>query len=290
MPLVIALTLGLLAGQPAVFAQLQVDMPPEQAKQLEDFAREVMVFSGEITVSGSPLIAPLAQKLADAFMAIHDKTKITITTSSSDEGLKEIVDGTAQVALMSRFLRENEYKEHPDLKGYTIGSLAMAIIVHPDNPVESLSLEQIRDIYTGDIKTWKQFGGPDKPIDLIVLDQGADLRYLFDDTFLEGGKTKTPKKTTTSVKNPESLRAQVATNPNAIGYIMLQTIDASVRAVPVNKIEPTYENASTGLYPLLFQMTLLTKDMPVDVAREWILYIITDGQEIVATEQFVRSD
>jgi phosphate transport system substrate-binding protein len=127
----------------------------------------------KIVIDGSTTVGPIAKAFQGYYMAAHPEVNITISESGSGNGAKSIMNGTCDVAAMSRPMKNSEFKAAAD-KGiqpvaHVIALDGLPILVHPSNPVQDLTVEQVRNIYLGSITNWVQVGGPDTPIVTIYL-------------------------------------------------------------------------------------------------------------------------
>ena len=131
-------------------------------------------FANAIVMNGSTTVLPIAQAAAEKYMAANSDVKISVSGGGSGNGIKAIIDGTTHIANSSRFIKQSEVKAAVEKGNYpvpfAVAMDALLPIVHPENPVQDLSIEQLRDIYTGKIKSWKDVGGEDKPIAVVGRD------------------------------------------------------------------------------------------------------------------------
>jgi phosphate transport system substrate-binding protein len=240
--------------------------------------------SGEITEAGSTTVQPLAEKLAEAFSAKHPKVQITVQGGGSSVGVKSAGQGTVDVGAASREIKDSEKQEYPDLKIFTIARDGIAIVVYPDVPVNGLTKEQVRNIFAGEITNWKDVGGPDKPIVVVSREEGSGTRAAFEEMVM--GK-EGPPIVDTAILQPSNgaLRTTVSTTPDSIGFLSFGYLDESVKAIAVDEVEATAENAASGAYPVVRPLNMLTNGEPGGVVNAWLDFILSDeGQQVVAEE------
>jgi phosphate transport system substrate-binding protein len=135
--------------------------------------------AGNIVITGSTTVLPVAQKVAEAYMSQNPDVKISISGGGSGEGIKALIDGTTNIADSSRFIKDSEIKQAVDKGRYPV-PFAVAYdciipVVHPSNTVMNLTIQQLKGIYKGEIKNWKEVGGPDKPIVVISRDTSSGM-------------------------------------------------------------------------------------------------------------------
>ena len=157
---------------------------------------------GRIVVDGSTTVGPIAKAFAQYYMSKHPDVNITVSESGSGNGAKSLVNGTCDVAAMSRFMKDNEFQAAV-AKGvmpvaHVVAVDGLAVIVHPSNRVKDLTLEQIRDIYEGKIKNWSELGGPSSPIVKISRDTNSGTYETFESLVMHGARVSGDTETTGS--------------------------------------------------------------------------------------------
>ncbi|HIQ01576.1 MAG TPA: phosphate ABC transporter substrate-binding protein [Anaerolineales bacterium] len=243
--------------------------------------------SGKIVEAGSTTVQPLAEKLAEAFMAKHPKVDITVQGGGSSVGIKSVGEGTVDVGAASREVKDSEREKYPDLKVFTIARDGIAIVVHPDVPVNGLTKEQVKGIFAGEITNWREVGGPDRPIVVVSREEGSGTRAAFEEMVM--GK-KGPPITEKAILQPSNgaVRTTVATTPDSIGYLSFGYLDESVKALAIDGVEATEANAASGEYPIVRPLNFLTKGEPTGLVKAWLDFILGDeGQQIVAEEGYI---
>ncbi|MCI0471342.1 MAG: substrate-binding domain-containing protein, partial [Candidatus Aminicenantes bacterium] len=131
----------------------------------------------KIVIEGSTTVGPIAKAFAEYYMKLNPEVNITVSESGSGNGAKALVNGSCQIATMSRLLKQNEYEAavHSEILPVThvVAFDGIALSVHPSNPVKGLTLDQVKNIYLGKIKNWKELGGPNMPIVIISRDTNS---------------------------------------------------------------------------------------------------------------------
>ncbi len=245
--------------------------------------------SGQISVTGSTTVLPIAQKLADRFMALNPKADIRISGGGSGVGVTSAGEKTAEIGMSSRDLKEAEKTKFASIKAIPIARDGIAVITHPSNVLTSLTLDQVKSIYTGKVANWKDVGGAAQPIVVIGRDSASGTREFFNEKVM--GKEATTKSMLEKNSNG-AVKSSISPNPGAVGYVGLGYVDQSVRAVSISMngtvVEPTVENVVKGSYPLARDLYFVTNGEATGLAKEFIDFTLSpEGQQIVEEEGFV---
>jgi len=244
-----------------------------------------------IVVDGSTTVGPVAKAFAEYYMQQHPDVKISVSESGSGNGAKSLLNGTCDVADMSRFMTPAEFRAAVETGIYPVAqAIAMdgiAIIVHPSNPVHGLTVAQVRDVYTGKIANWKQLGGPDLPIVLISRDTNSGTYETFETQVLKGDKIGGGAE---YVGSNGAVHARVESTPAAAGYVGIGFVDEKVKALPIEGITPDAGTIASGRYPISRPLFMWTNGYPKlgsHVFSFVTLYLTPQGQEIVKKAGFV---
>jgi len=245
---------------------------------------------GQISAAGSTTVQPLAELWAEAFSAQNPKVDITVQGGGSSVGVKSAGEGTVDVGMASREIKDSELEEFPDLKIFTVAKDGIAIVTHPDVPVEGLTMEEVRSIFSGEITNWSEVGGPDKAVVVVSREEGSGTRGAFEEMVM--GKEGPPiVETAILLPSNGAVRTTVSTTPDSIGFLSFGYLDESVKALDVDGVEATVANALSGAYPVVRPLNLLTKGEPAAVVKAWLDFILGgEGQEVVAAEGYMRID
>ncbi|MDQ1354626.1 MAG: phosphate transport system substrate-binding protein [Acidobacteriota bacterium] len=245
----------------------------------------------KIVVDGSTTVGPIAKAFAEYYMSNNPSVNITVSESGSGNGAKALINGSCQVATMSRLLKQNEYEAavHSEVLPVThvVAFDGIALIVHPGNPVKGLTMDQVKSMYLGNIKSWKEVGGPDAPIIIISRDTNSGTYETFETKVLKGEKIA---KNCEYVGSSGAIRSRVQSTPGAIGYVGIGFIDNSIKALEVNGIYPSLATVKNGSYPISRPLYMVTKDYPKLGTKlfEFVnLYLTKKGQEIVTEIGFI---
>jgi phosphate transport system substrate-binding protein len=244
-----------------------------------------------ITIDGSTTVGPIAKAFAEYFMAARPDVNITVSESGSGNGAKSLVNGVCDIADMSRPMKDSEFKAAAE-KGiqpvaHVVALDGLPILVHPKNPVNELTIEQIRKIYTGEITNWKEVGGPDMGIVVITRDTNSGTYETFEGLVMS--KQKITERAE-YVGSNGAIRQRVQSTPAAIGYAGLGFVDKTVKALKVNGIYPSAATVRTGEYPIARPLFMYTNGYPKlgsAIYQFVTLYLTEDGQEMIEQIGFI---
>jgi len=239
--------------------------------------------SGSVTVAGSTSVQPLAEELGTAYMGTNGDARIEVSGGGSGAGVKAAQAGTADIGMASRAIKDDETGIEP----IVIAIDGIAVVANSANEVENLTVDQVKGIFSGQIKNWSEVGGKDGNIVVINREEGSGTR----DAFGEIALGEEPFVAEAIIQNSTgAVREAVSQDVNAIGYISTGGLNDSVKAVKVDDHEPTEENIKSGLYPIQRPFNFLVGDSkdPSAVAQAFIDYVLSDaGQAIVAENGYV---
>jgi phosphate transport system substrate-binding protein len=201
--------------------------------------------AGGITVTGSTSVTPFAEHLAELYQKQHAGVAINIQGLGSSAGIRAALDGVAEIGMSSRDLQPDEADK---LEQIVIARDALAVIVNPANPLAGLSTAQIQGIFGGQIRSWDALGGPSQPITIVSREAGSGTFSAFEELVMKG---KPIASLALRQGSNGAIRQIVAQDPNAIGYISLGIVDATVKAMPIDDIEPSVAHVEAGTYKLV---------------------------------------
>ena len=208
--------------------------------------------SGTVVTNGSTSMESVMGALIEAFKEVQPDVQIQYTGSGSGAGITSAQDGTADIGLASRDLKDDE----TGVKQITVAKDGIAIIVNPDNPVADLSIEQIAQIFTGEITNWSELGGSDGQVVPIGREAGSGTR----DGFESITGTEDACKYQNELTSTGEVIASVASNPNAIGYTSLSAVDDTVKALTVGGVAPSEATVLDGTYAIQRNFNFILSD------------------------------
>ena len=231
--------------------------------------------SGSIVTAGSTSVQPVSELLAEGFMSQHPEVSVDVQGGGSTAGVVAAEDGTADIGGVSRELADDE--QH--LNDIVIGIDGIAVVVHPDNPVEELELEEVRQIFTKEITNWSEVGGPDIEINAVTREEGSGTRGAFESMVM--GDEEISQEVVVQ-DSTGACRTTVEGDENAISYISLAAMVDDVKALAVDGAEPTVENIVAGDYEIARPFNYVVDGEPEGLVKEFIDFVLSEeGQEIV---------
>lgn len=238
-----------------------------------------------LILTGSSTVAPLAAEIAKRYESEHPGVRIDVQTGGSSRGIADARSKVADIGMVSRSLKSEE----SDLTANTIAKDGITVILHSDNPVKSLTNEQIVGIYTDKINNWQQVGGNNAPITVVNKAEGRSTLELFADYFkLE----TTAIKADTIIGDNEQGIKTVAGNPNAIGYVSVGAAEYNaengtpIKLLPVNGVEASTETVRTGTFPISRPLNLVTLGNPQELSQEFIDFSQSSQVKDIIEEQY----
>ena len=239
-----------------------------------------------ISVSGSTTVQPLAEKLAEAFMTENTGIRIDVQGGGSSVGVKAAGQGTSDIGMASREIKESELAEFPKLNVVVIARDGIAIVANADVTVSDLTVEQVRDIFSGKITNWKDLGGEDQNIIVVSREEGSGTRGAFEELVMG----KDALITASAILQPSngSIRTTVSTTPYSIGYMSFGYLDDTIKAISIGGIAPTEPNAADGSYPIVRPLNMLTNGEPTGPVKAFLDFILSDaGQKLVVEDGYI---
>lgn len=224
----------------------------DDADKTED--KTSTALTGSVSTDGSTSMEKVIGALSESFMAQNSGVTVNYNPTGSGSGITAVQEGTCDIGLSSRALKDEE--KSAGLKETVLAYDGIAIIVHPDNPVSDLSVEQIAKLYTGEITNWKDVGGNDAEIVLIGREAGSGTR----DGFESITDTKDACQYRQELTSTGDVINTVSQNPDAIGYASLSAVGDSVKALTVGGVEATEATVKDGSYVVQRPFVLVTKE------------------------------
>ncbi|MCP4539232.1 MAG: phosphate ABC transporter substrate-binding protein [Chloroflexi bacterium] len=249
---------------------------------------------------GSDTLVNLALAWAEAYMGAYPEMRISVTGGGSGTGIAAMINGTVDIANASRGMKKEEVAAAED-NGITpiefvVARDAIAVVVHPSNPVDGLTLEQISDIYTMKITNWSEVGGKDCPIVLLSRESNSGTYVYFLENVIRMGNKESDllfAPDTLLMPSSEGISAEVRQNPNAIGYDGLGYVTHDQKMVSIARgagdsyILPSVATVNDGSYPISRPLYMYTAGEPTGQVKEYMDWLLSDGQLLVLELGFV---
>jgi phosphate transport system substrate-binding protein len=270
--------------------------PPAEAA-----AGEGVGLQRAIQNKGSDTLVNLALAWAEKYRTIRPEVSIAVTGGGSGTGIAALINGTVDIANASRAMKEDEIAAAQangiDPIEFVVAIDALAIIVHPENPVDRLTINQLADIYTGRITNWAEVGGNEGPIVLLSRETNSGTHvYFLEEVVRQGDKENKDIFAPQTLLMPSSvgITSEVRRNPNAIGYDGLGYITEHEKVLALAQAEgspyirPSVETGADGTYPIARNLFMYTAGDPGEVIADYLAWIRgPEGQVIVAELGFV---
>ena len=234
-----------------------------------------------LSVVGSTSVEPFAEALAEEYMHRHKSERIFVQGGGSSAGIQAVRTGAAEVGMSSRNLMDSE----KDLIAIPIIYDAIAVIVHRHNPLPELTLDQVRKIFSAEIRRWSELGGRNQPITLVTREEGSGTREAFQKLIM--GKKEISLSALVQDSNG-AIRQVVGDDLNAIGYISLGLVNDRVKALKVDGVEPTVENIQRLRYKIVRPFLFVFRSNPKGLAKGFLDYILSpSGQKLLVQEGLI---
>lgn len=234
---------------------------------------------GSITMAGSTSMEKLANALAEAFMEKYPNVTVQPEFTGSSAGIEAVLSGQSDIGNSSRSLKDEE-KEKGAVENI-VAIDGIAVVVDNANTVEGLTKDQLTNIYNGTIKNWSEVGGQDQPIVVVGREAGSGTRGAFEEIL----KLEDACKYANELDSTGAVMAKVASTPGAVGYVSLDVIDDTVKALALDGVEATEENIKAGTYFLSRPFVMATKGEIAeqsDLVQALFAYVYSEeGSELV---------
>lgn len=247
-------------------------------------------WAGSIQINGSTTVLPIAQKITEAFMKEFPDVSIALSGGGSGNGIKALIEGSTEIANSSRFIKDEEVKLAIEKGAYpvpfAIAYDSIVPIVHPDNAAKDLTLDQLKDIYMGKTKNWKEIGGSDGQIVVVSRDTSSGTYEIWEEKVMK--KERVSPAALLQASNGAVMQV-VSKNKFAIGYVGLGYVDKSVKGLKVNGIEGNEETTLTGKFPISRALFMFTRGWPTGDTLRFVNYVLNPqkGQKFVRETGYV---
>ena len=240
---------------------------------------EAAKLSGTVTLAGSTSMQKLCEAMIESFEESYPDITVTAEYTGSGAGLESLVGGKTDIGNASRALKDGE-KDSGAVENI-VAIDGIAVITHTSNTVSDLTSQQLTDIYTGKITNWVDLGGADEAIVVLGREAGSGTRGAFEELLDVADQCAYAQE----LDSTGGVLAKVASTPGSIGYVSLDVVDDTVKALSLDGVEPTEENIVAGSYKLsrpFVMATLGTIEEQNDLVKTWFNYVQSDeGQAVI---------
>ncbi|MBI3999747.1 MAG: PstS family phosphate ABC transporter substrate-binding protein [Candidatus Omnitrophica bacterium] len=257
--------------------------------------------NGSIQIKGSDTMVNLGQAWAEAFMQENPSALIAVTGGGSGTGIAAAINGTCDIVQSSREMTSKEYElakaRGYDMKEVKVAIDAIAFVVHPENLVSEIKIEQLSDIFTGKIKNWKEIGGKDEPILVLSRERNSGTHVYVLEEVVRKGKKNGPEEFESSVlmmPSSQAIEQEVAENKTAIGYFGLGYLNPRIKALSIYQekaskfVTPILENVLSGEYPVSRPLLFYLAGEAQGIVKQFIDFVLSEkGQTVVLDMHFV---
>jgi phosphate transport system substrate-binding protein len=253
---------------------------------------------------GSDTLVNLALAWAERYQEVRPEVRLAVTGGGSGTGIAAILNGTVDIANASRRITQEELRAAESLGinpvEFVISQDAIAVVVHPQNPIDQLTIQEISDIYSGVINNWSELGGEDRPIVRLSRETNSGTHvYFLEEVLREGDPDDRTlfSPDTLLLPSSEGITHEVSDNPNAIGYEGLGYITPGMKVLAIARssgepyVLPTIDTVNDDTYPIARDLYMYTPGEPTEVVADYMTWIFSEeAQQIVAELGFVPVD
>jgi len=233
-----------------------------------------------VSISGSTSVGPLAEKLAAKYTE-KDNTNIEINQIGSSAGITNAISGVSEIGMSSRDLKEEELAN--GLNEVIIAYDGIVVVTHPSNIVKDLTIEQVKQIFTGEVTNWSELGGDDLEIVVVSREDGSGSRDAFQE-IVEYSSGELIRNSIIASGNG-NIKTTVANNKHAVGFISFEYIDDSISTIDINGVEATAENVLQEKYSLSRPFLFVYKEGQLSkVGQQFIDFILSEEGQLIAAE------
>jgi phosphate transport system substrate-binding protein len=255
---------------------------------------------GELQLKGSDTMVNAEQKVAEEFMKVTPDVFVAITGGGSGVGIASLINGSCDVAATSREMKAEEIesarKRGVEPNEIVVAYDGVAVIVNLKNPVDQLTIDDLKRIFTGEVKSWKEFGGKDLPIVLLSREVSSGTHIYFKEEVLCGGKKDcntefSPK--ALLLTSSQTIVEEVANNESAIGYFGMGYVSGRTKTLKVGKRAeecclPDIQDVLSKKYPLSRPLYFYVNGEPKGIIKQFIDFTLShQGQQQFAETGFV---
>ena len=259
------------------------DNKDTDASQNTDTPKDSM----KLQIAGSTTVLPIAEECARIFMENNPGSQVYVSGGGSSHGVKSVAEDVIDIGDASRDLKDSEKEQYTDLVTHAIAKDGVAIIVHPSNPINDLTITQLQGIYTGEITNWKDIGGKDIEIMVVSREGGSGTRDCFEQVVLKPIEKDVTEYAIIQDSNGK-VRTTIIGSEQGIGFISLGYVNSDVKAVKLDGTEPTIENIRSNDYAISRTLWMITKGNPDGNEQAFLDFVLSDqGQNIVSEVHYI---
>ena len=252
----------------------------EAAAAAEQTTEAPKSVSGTVSLAGSTSMQKLCEAMIESFSEEYPDITVTAEYTGSGAGLEAVAAGKTDIGNSSRALKDSE--KAAGVEENIVAIDGIAVIANKAGKALDLTTEQLSDVYTGKVTNWKDLGGDDEAIVVIGREAGSGTRGAFEELLDVADQCAYAQE----LDSTGGVLAKVASTPGSIGYVSLDVVDDTVKALSLDGVEPTEENIVAGSYKLsrpFVMATLGAIDEQNDLVKAWFGYVQSDAGKAVIT-------
>lgn len=252
-------------------------------------------------IKGSDTIVNLVQVWAEEYVRANPSCNVGVTGGGSGTGFAALLNNTCDIAMASRQAEEREInlakEKDIEYKEVIVGLDGLAVLVNKNNPVNHLTMNQLRDIFMAKITNWKEIGGEDRKIVILSRESNSGTHMFFKEHVIRHNDKKNKDEFSPSsllMPSSQAIFDEIYQNPNALGYAGMGFINDHVKALSISNwdssifVYPSLENVKSGMYPISRPLYLYINGEPKNMVKDFIDFALSErGQKIVAETDFV---
>ena len=265
------------------------------------FENKNITKSTGIQIKGSDTIVNLVQVWAEKFSQNNNDVNVGVTGGGTGTGFAALLNNTCDIAMASRQVEKNEEdlakKNNIVYKEFIVGLDGLAVLINKNNPVNNITMEQLRDIFMYKISNWKEVGGENRPIVLLSRESNSGTHMFFKEQVIRMADINNKDEFSTRallMPSSQAIVDEIDQNPNAIGYVGIGFMNNQTKVVAISEknsnefVYPTIENVMEGKYPISRPLYLYTNGEPKGLVKDFIDYALSEeGQKVVVETSFV---
>ncbi|MGL5051186.1 MAG: PstS family phosphate ABC transporter substrate-binding protein [Fusobacteriaceae bacterium] len=248
-----------------------------------------------VQVKGSDTLLNASQYIAEEFMAKNKDAKIAVTGGGSGVGISALQNGTTDIAMASRNIKQSEIdniaKKGITVEEIVVGYDGITIVGNKSNNISNLTSDQLGKIYRGEIKNWKEVGGPEGAIVILSRDSSSGTHEFFKEHVVRKGNSKGPEEyatTTLYMPSNEAIKQEVAKNKFAVGYLGMGYVDNTTKSFNIDGVPASAENVLSKKYPIAREIFWYVNKARTGTVKNLVDFAVSaEGQKIVKEEGFV---
>lgn len=254
---------------------------PAMSGQLDRFSG----LEGKIDIAGGTAHIPVMKDAAKTIMRRYPQITITVAGGGSGVGILKVAEGLVDIGNAGRPVSAKEREKYPQLRSFPFAVDGVAPAVNPANIISGLTSEQIQDIFSGKLNNWKKVGGDDAEIHIFSRDEASGTRSVFWKKCLNKGSIV---ESANIVASNGAMKVAVSQDRYALGYMSIGHLDNTVKAMNLDGVAPTQENAINGSYPVVRKLFMNTKGAPEPLVKAFIDYILSsEGATNISSHGYI---